>query len=302
MAVGFFLNRSRIIPSEANKYFVDVLMLITTPCMILTSVTANEFNDEMQSATVQVLICGVGFFAVLFLLGLVLAKYVVRVKPPEDLGVYVLSFATVNNGFMGFPITNAIFGGSILYLMIIHNICLTVFMYSAGPFILSMNSGKAEFSLKRLLKTFCNPSTIVSFAAVAMLVAGLHLPDMLNETVTLIGDVTVPLSMLVVGMQLGDSNMGRIVRNKDLLVLSLVKMFAAPALIFLLLNWLPVADTVKAALTFAAAFPTAVVTSAIALLEKKNSLLSAEMIALTTLISVACIPLCALFLHSYYGV
>ena len=37
------------------------------------------------------------------------------------------------------------------------------------------------------------------------------------------------------------------------------------------------------------------------MMEKKNSLLSAEIIALTTLISLACIPVCAVFLHSYYG-
>ena len=134
-----------------------------------------------------------------------------------------------------------------------------------------------------------------------MLVLGLKLPNMINETVSLIGDITVPLSMMVVGMQLGDSNIGRIARNKDLLILSLVKMFAVPVIIFFIMDMLPVEDTVKTAIVFASAFPTAVVTSAIAMMEKKNSLLSAEIIALTTLISLACIPVCAVFLHSYYG-
>lgn len=61
MGVGFFLNRSDILPSSSNKYFVDLLMFVTTPCMILSSVTANEFNDDMKSATVEVLLCGIGF-------------------------------------------------------------------------------------------------------------------------------------------------------------------------------------------------------------------------------------------------
>ncbi len=99
----------------------------------------------------------------------------------------------------------------------------------------------------------------------------------------------------------GDSNIKRIAKNKDLLILSLVKMFAVPVIIFLIMDRLPVEDTVKTAIVFASAFPTAVVTSAIAMMEKKNSLLSAEIIALTTLISLACIPVCAVFLHSYYG-
>ena len=117
MGVGFFLNRSDILPSSSNKYFVDLLMFVTTPCMILSSVTANEFNDDMKSATVEVLLCGIGFFVVLFLVGYIFLKKIMRVKPSEDLGVYILSFSTVNNGFMGFPITNAVFGGNILYLI-----------------------------------------------------------------------------------------------------------------------------------------------------------------------------------------
>ena len=208
---------------------------------------------------------------------------------------------TINSGFMGFPITKAIFGGDILYLMILHNICLTLYMYSAGPFILNMNSGHGSFDAKRLLKTFCNPSTILSVVSIVMLFAGLHLPKLIFDSVELVGDITVPLSMLVVGMQLGESNIGRIIKNKSLVLMSILKMTVVPALVFLLVNWLPLTDEVKVTAVFAAAFPTAVVTSALALMEKKNSLLSAEAIALTTLISVGVIPVTALLLSAYYG-
>lgn len=302
MGVGFFLNRSRIIPSEAEKYFVNLLLFITTPCMILSSVTANEFSSEMMTATVEALLCGAGFFAVLFILGYLLLKKIMKVRPEEDIGVYIMAFSTVNNGFMGFPITNAIFGGSILYLMIIHNICLTVYMYSAGPFILNMNSYHGSFSFRRLLSTFRNPSTIISLIAVAMLFMGLKLPGLINESVTLVGDMTVPLSMMVVGMQLGESNIGSIIKNRSLVIMSLIKMFIIPVLIFLLVNWLPIDDSVKLTIVFASAFPAAVVTSALAFMESKNSTLAAEAIAFTTLISVICIPVCAVLLTEFYGI
>lgn len=301
MAVGFGINKTGVIPSNATKYFVDLLLMVTTPCMILCSVTSKEFNPDVATSTVQVFICGILFFAGSFVLGYFLCKKILKVSPADDLGVYIMAFSTVNNGFMGFPITQAIFGSDILYLMILHNICLTLYMYSAGPFILNMNSGKGSFDLKRLLKTFCNPSTILSIVSIIMLFAGLHLPALLFDSMELIGDITVPLSMLVVGMQLGDSNIGRIIKNKALLATSLLKMLLVPLLVFLIVNWLPIAADVKVAVIFAAAFPTAVVTSALALMEKKNSLLAAEIIALTTLISVVIIPAAALFLTGYYG-
>lgn len=301
MAVGFGINRAKVIPSSANKFFVDLLLLVTTPCMILASVTSKEFSSDTAKSTAEVFICTAAFFALAFALGYIICKKVVRINPAEDLGVYIMAFSTVNNGFMGFPITNAIFGGNILYLMIIHNICLTVYIYSAGPFILNLNCGKGKFDLKRLLKTFCNPSTILSAVSIIMLFAGLHLPPLMFDTVSLIGDVTVPLSMLVVGMQLGESNIMRIIKNRSLLIVSAVKMLPLPILVFFLVNWLPVSVDVKVAIVFAASFPTAVVTSALAIMEKKNSLLAAEGVALTTLMSVISIPVCALLLGGYYG-
>lgn len=301
MAVGFVINRAKVIPSSATKFFVDLLLLITTPCMILSSVTSKEFNSDTAKSTAEIFVGGVCFFALTFIVGYFICKKILKVAPKEDLGVFIMCFSTVNNGFMGFPITNAIFGGNILYLMILHNICLTLYMYSAGPFIFNINGGQGEFNLKRLLKTFCNPSTIVSIVSIVMLFAGLHLPSMLFDSVTLVGDVTVPLSMLVVGMQLGESNIGRIVKNKNLVIMSVLKMFMVPLLVFLIVNWLPITTDVKIALVFASAFPTAVVTSAIAVMENKNSLLAAESIAFTTLISVASIPVCALLLTGFYG-
>lgn len=301
MAVGFILNKTKIIPSNATNYFVDLLLLVTTPCMILSSVTSKEFDPQTAISTAEVFLGGISFFGLSFLLGFLLCKIILKVDPREDTGVYIMAFSTVNNGFMGFPITQAIFGSDILYLMILHNICLTLYMYSAGPFILNMNRSSG-FSLKRLLRTLCNPSTILSLVSISMLFAGLRLPGLIDESVTLIGDITVPLSMLVVGMQLGESNIRRILKNRFLLITSLAKMLAVPVLVFLCVNWLPLTDDVKVAIIFASAFPSAVVTSALAAMENKNSLLAAEMIAFTTLLSLITIPGCALFLTGYYGI
>ena len=57
----------------------------------------------------------------------------------------------------------------------------------------------------------------------------------------------------------------------------------------------------KIALIFGAAFPTAVAVVAITGMEKRNSVLAAEMVAFTTLLSVITLPISAVLLMSYYG-
>ncbi|MFR9010979.1 MAG: hypothetical protein ACLVI4_07715 [Anaerovoracaceae bacterium] len=74
MAAGFAVNRAKIIPSGATKFFVDLLLMITTPCMILSSVTSKEFNSDTARSTAEVLTCGVLFFSVTFIAGYFLCK------------------------------------------------------------------------------------------------------------------------------------------------------------------------------------------------------------------------------------
>ena len=118
----------------------------------------------------------------------------------------------------------------------------------------------------------------------------------------MVGDITVPLSMLVVGMQLGESNALKVLKNRKLMLLSVIKMISLPVLVFLLVNWLPVITAVKIAAVIGVTFPCAVVVSAIALMENRNSILASEMVAITTFLSVITIPIVSLLLGGYYGV
>ena len=142
---------------------------------------------------------------------------------------------------------------------------------------------------------------IAAVVSIAMLFAGLKLPTVIFDCVDMIGDATTPLSMLIVGMQLGECDFGEVLKNRKLLGISFLKMLLLPVLTFLMVNWLPFDVSVKACLIFAASFPVAVAVVPIASEQNRDSLVTAEMVAITTLISLAVIPAVATFLLEYYG-
>ena len=106
--------------------------------------------------------------------------------------------------------------------------------------------------------------------------------------------------MIVVGVQLGSSHLSKIIRNYKLLIASLCNVTLIPFLTFLCVNWLPLTNPAKLILVFAAAFPAAVVTVAVASKEHKNAGLMAEGVALTTLFSMATLPVASIILMSIY--
>ena len=302
IAVGFGANRLGVLPSEANKYMSNILMFITSPCLILSSITAKELTRETAVATVELIIGSCLWFVVFTLIGYYLCTRLLKVQPASDTGVFIFLFASLSNGFMGIPITMVLFDSDVLYLMILHSTVLAIYLYAAGLPLVHIGTEKNRgFSRETLLIIFKNPATICAAAAIVMLFTGLKLPSVVFDSVEMVGGFTTPLSMLIVGIQLGDSNLKRIVKNKTLLTLSVIKMAALPVLTFFMVNWLPIGVNTKVCLIFGAVFPAAVGTVAVTGAEGENALVAAEGVVLTTIISFVMIPLTATALITYYG-
>ena len=301
IAVGFAANKADIMPMAANKYLVGLLIRVTCPCMIVASITSNELREDTLSLSLQTLIGAVIFFTVSALVGWFICAKIVKVQPRENIGVYTYSFGSINSGFIGFPITLALFGSSILYLMVIHNVLLSLYLYTFGIMLVNIGASGRKLDFKGFLNSFKNINSIAAGVSIIMLFMGLKLPTVIFDCVDMIGDATTPLSMLIVGMQLGDCDFREVLKNRKLLGISLLKMLLLPVLTFLLVNWLPLDVSVKVCLVFAASFPVAVAVVPVTSEQNRDSLIAAEMVAITTLFSLAVIPAVATFLLGYYG-
>lgn len=297
-ALGYIANRTGILPDAANSYMVNLLMDITMPCMIIASVTSKTLTDDTLKEALEVVAGSVVFFAAASLVSLGIVK-LMRYKPLEDQGIIMVIITSVNTGFMGFPVTKAIFGNEYFFLMVLENVILNLYMYSLC--IMQMNYGhERKESIAEVFKPLCNIATFASLFGIILLCLHFKFPSPVMDFLNTVGDATIPLSMILVGMQLGNSNILKVLKNYKLLISSLLNVTLIPFLTYLAVNWLPIADPAKLILIYAAAFPCAVITVAIAAKEEKNAGLMAEGVALTTLFSMATLPVTSIILMSLY--
>ena len=296
IGVGFFLCKKRFVPYEANKYLINILLKVTTPCMIFQALATRQLTDGTFKITIITLVLSLVFFVVIDLIGLGIASRF-KLKDMADKTVYVALMTGVNTGFMGFPITKAIFGDEMFFLIVIQNVALSFYLYLMMPLQFSMDN-EVKPSIAQRCKLIANPCMIATALGVLFLFCEIGLPAGMNGGIKMVGDMTTPLSMIVVGVELANSNIASVLKNKYLRITTYFAMFASPAITLLAVYWAPLDNMIKAILVFAAAFPAAVVTVAMAAQEKKNSLLAAEGIALTTLVSLVSIPLWA-YIVSY---
>lgn len=297
--VGFIANKMRILSNEAIPHITNLMLYITAPCMAISSIYSKTLSSDVIIATIQTMTGAVIFFIASTLFSALIVK-LFRFQPKEDLGMFIVAITTVNSGFMGFPVTKAIFGGDIFYLMVMHNILLNLYMYGAVPPLLNIGSA-AKLHPKKILKSMCNICVLAVLAGIIMLVLGIRPPSVLDDVIKSLSDATIPLSMLLVGMQLGSSNVKNILKNKYILITTITAMLVIPAITFFIVNQLDFLYTdVKAVMVFASAFPTAVAPVAIAEQEGKNSRTLAEIVSLTTFTSLITLPVIAVFLMTYY--
>ena len=299
MGLGFVLNRRGILPNEIDRTLSILLMNVSSPCLVLSTMASKEIGEGLWGNVLTALGLCLLYFAVFMALAEILCRKILKIPAEKDCGVYMMLFVSINNGFMGFPITLAIFGEDILFYMVFFQISLLLYLFGPGTVRLHYGDGE-EFGRANAIRKILGPNTIAAVIGLIIMALSIKLPSFIMEPIDIVGDSTTMLSMLVIGMKLSMSDFRAILRNKYLVSESLIKMVLCPVVTFLLISWLPIAEEIKIMIIFGSAFPSAVACAAISSVENKNSVLAAEGVALTTLMSLVTIPVAAAVLSLLY--
>ena len=304
-AIGYIASKTGTLPREANPYMVDLLMNITCPAMILSGMTSVTLTAAAKVHVAQVMIGSLVFFGA----GMAIAYFLVKAMgydPAEDRGVLMVLICSCNTGFMGFPVTRSIFGDYFFFLLVMENVILNVYLFILVPWQMTFGTGtaveggSASARTARFLRSMVNPNNVCVVLGLIFLFGRIPLPGPLSEMVNMIGDATVPISMIVIGLQLAERPLSELFTNGRLVICCLMNVILVPFLTFLAVNWLPLAPESKLILIFAACFPAAVIPVALASKQGKNATLMAQGVSLSTLLSMATLPLAATLLMNLY--
>lgn len=166
----------------------------------------------------------------------------------EDTDALILSTAFPNSGNFGIPVVMFAFGqNGLLYgmpVMIIHNVLMGTF----GVYFAAGGKGGFQTAIRTVLG---QPSNYAVIVAIAMEQLHLRLPENIYQSVQLVGDTTIPMIMVVLGMQLANVRLGDVTAGRLSLVL-LLRLVTSPLIawgICLLLQLDPVLTAVVVVLS-----------------------------------------------------
>lgn len=231
-----------------------MLFNVFTPALVFRSLSTSEVSLSEFGLLF-------GLMAFLIVLLAVLAFLVAKLQGSDRIawsGV-ILAAICPNDGNLGLPIVNFAFGPEVLARAVVVYIAATILNFTLGVYIASSGQNSPRQALGSIFKI-----PVVYAVAAGFIVNNLHitLPVPLERTVMLMSQATIPVMVLLLGVQLAQA--GRIQHLKLVISGVVLRLIAAPIIAVLLASALNLQDAAFSAFVMQASMPVAVATTVLA--------------------------------------
>ena len=286
MIIGVYGNKRKIITPTINKGLTNILLEITLPCLVVSSFIF-DMDDELKNNIIKCFI----YSPIVFIIT-ILISYIALFPIKSDKKI-IMQFANVfsNYGFIGFPIIYSIFEGEGVIYASIFNMFFTIALWTYGIILFNGNIDKKDFK-----KVFLNPSIIAVIIGLIIMIFNISIPEVLYSTLDLVGGVTSPLSMIIIGVILGSSNILNYLKDYTIYYSSILKLIVLPFILIIISKIINDNSIVTKTLIIITAMPAAAMTSILAEKFDKEKEYSAVIIFITTLFSLITFPLLLKFI------
>lgn len=220
---GFVLRKTKLLPDKAASIFAVLLLYISQPFLMMSSLFNKEFSVSMLADFGWVLLFAAGLqFLVYFA-----AKFIFsRTKEEAARRACVASSYLGNVGFMGIPVMQMLFPGNgdmILYT-VVYNIVFNAMTWTLGVFAIT-----GDRKMIRPLKIVLNPPTVAVIIALPFFLLNVHIPEQVMTPIGYLGEMTLPLSMIILGIRLADMRLFGAKRRQSSLLRSAPQQSALPS-------------------------------------------------------------------------
>ncbi len=315
---GYILKKVGKLPEKSTSVLASILLYVAQPFLIVSSILSKQFSTsqlpDFAATFVLAILTQIGMyfaFKPLFLFikspktdddeinefdSVDTVNEKIRIKRMRDnkLRRVLVTCAYLGNvGFMGIPVMEMLFPTKpeIVLFTVIYNVAFNAIAWTLGVFCISGDK-KAMKPIKILL----NPPTIAAIISLPLFILKVRIPAQVLSTVASLGNLTLPLSMIILGIRLANISVKRVFTNLKAYYSAFIKLVIAPlfSLAIMLLArviGIPLSDGVIICIFVISAMPTAASVLTFSEMYEGDSETVACSTLLSTLLCVLTIPL-----------
>ena len=227
MAIGFIIVKTKYVGEDFLSAVSKLISKVTLPLMIFASITSPEITPQDIYEGWPIILVTILYIFIALGISYSVGKALKLEKKRFATFFSLASFCNVL--FMGAPLLIAVYGESTGML----NASLTILaqntvLWTFGMYMIGKAGGEQK-SAKENIKKLFNFLTISMFAALALKLLNVTIPDLIYAPIEGLGSSTPYLSMLFLGMTMATTKFRDVVKDRDIYIFTVLKGFVLPA-------------------------------------------------------------------------
>ena len=292
VVVGFIAGKVGYMDEAFDKRLSALIVNITCPALIISSTMGDTLPDRQMILP----LLGISFitYTLLTAISFTVPRWLTSRKCDEGVIGFALMFGNV--GFIGYPIVASIFGQTAIFYAAILNVANTFFVFTVGNTLVADKGVSNKRFQKKVLYGTPMIAAYISMIIVAIGIDGI--PSAISKPLTMIGNVTVPGALLIIGSTMAQLSRRAMLGNVTVYVTSVCRLVIIPLAFYLLFSYSGFFSQYVVELnTVIIAMPVATYGTILCLINNRNTTLMTELTFTTTILSMFTIPLLA----QYFG-
>lgn len=294
MFIGIYARKLKIIDQQSTKAMSGLLLNVTQPLLIIISFQM-EYDGDMLKSGLFVLMLS----AIIHIALSAVAFFVFKlIKNRGESKIYEFAFIFTNCAYIGYPVLKSIFGDNLgIFYGSFYTMFFNLYVWIYGVVILERgNNGVKKIDIK---KSVLNAGVVASVIGIFLFVTGIRLPSAVYDSAKLVGDMTFPLSMIIIGSIISSINIMGLLKQIKVYVFIILKMIVLPAGAFLICKLFRTADYITYIAVIMTSLPTGVMSAMFAQNHNCDEALASQLVGLTTFVSIGTIPLVLIVLGKF---
>jgi len=195
IALGFAAVRLRWVPAEGVAPMGAVVVRLALPALIFLTLAQAPPAETINPALLAAYAAGT-----VATMGLCLLAARALALPAAASATVLLGVALANSGFLGLPVTQALFDAETAGRVLAHCLLVeNVLVIPAGLAALALAQGQRAGGLALWAGLVRNPLLVALAAGLAVAALGLALPPPLRTGLEMLARLSAPLALLVIG-------------------------------------------------------------------------------------------------------
>lgn len=285
LIVGYFLNKKKILDSHINTGLSALLLNATNPALILSSLGAT--GGVAKGDVSKLLVFGLCFYIMLPIFAWLIV-HLLRIHPSKR-SIAQLLIIFSNTGFMAIPILQTLYGDVSVFYSNILNLPFNFLFFSYGVYLMNRETAGASGG-KLNWRKFINPGIVASAIALLLYFCNITLPKVATETFSFLGNMTPPLSMIILGSVLAEYPLSSIFKDLKINLMLIAKQLLLPVIATVLAHLVFTDPVITGIITLTFAMPCATMTVMLSKEYKSDTLTASAGVVFTTVLSLITIP------------